>query len=149
MKCLTLKAIKSPLELEERAELTPDPGDVVVRIEAAALNRRDYWITQGMYPGIELPCVLGSDGAGVVTKCGEAVDVSDGAALQTWVNDAGEALGSIDILVCNASALTAKNGDAAWLAGFETDIMGTVRAVDSALPWLKSSPSGAIVTIAR
>ena len=76
MKCLTLKAIKSPLELEERAELTPDPGDVVVRIEAAALNRRDYWITQGMYPGIELPCVLGSDGAGVVTKCGEAVDVS-------------------------------------------------------------------------
>ena len=24
------------------------------------LNRRDYWITQGMYPGIEPPVILGS-----------------------------------------------------------------------------------------
>ena len=74
MKCLTLNAIKSPLELEERADLTPGPGEVVVQIKASALNRRDYWITLGMYPGIELPCVLGSDAAGVVTMCGEGVD---------------------------------------------------------------------------
>ncbi|MEO2035437.1 MAG: zinc-binding dehydrogenase [Planctomycetaceae bacterium] len=76
MKCLTLTAIKSPLEFEERDDLTPGAGEVVVRIKAAALNRRDYWIFLGMYPGIELPCVLGSDGAGVVTLCGEGVDSS-------------------------------------------------------------------------
>ena len=74
MKCLTLTALKTPLELQERADLTPGPGEVVVQLKAAALNRRDYWMTLGMYPGIELPCVLGSDGAGVVTKCGEGVD---------------------------------------------------------------------------
>ncbi len=32
---------------------------------AAALNRRDWWITQGQYSKIELPVILGSDGAGV------------------------------------------------------------------------------------
>lgn len=76
MKCLTIKAIKTPLELEEREDLTPGPGQVVVQIKAAALNRRDHWITLGMYPGMQFPCVLGSDGAGIVTKCGEGVDAS-------------------------------------------------------------------------
>lgn len=70
MKALTLKQIKSPLEMEERPDLTPGPEEVVVRLKAAALNRRDYWITQGMYPGIEPPVVLGSDGAGVVARTG-------------------------------------------------------------------------------
>ncbi|MEM7315076.1 MAG: zinc-binding dehydrogenase, partial [Planctomycetota bacterium] len=41
---------------------------------SAALNRRDFWITQGMYPGIKTPVILGSDGAGEVTAIGEGVD---------------------------------------------------------------------------
>lgn len=73
MKALTLKQIKSPLMLEDRPALTPGPGEVVVQLKAAALNRRDYWITQGMYPGIEPPVVLGSDGAGVVSRTGDAL----------------------------------------------------------------------------
>jgi zinc-binding alcohol dehydrogenase/oxidoreductase len=79
MKALTLLAIKSPLVLEERSDLIPAAGEVIVRLSAAALNRRDYWITQGMYPGIEVPVVLGSDGAGVVQQCGENVD-------STWLD---------------------------------------------------------------
>ncbi len=55
----------------------PDPvpaeSEVVVRLSHAALNRRDYWITRGLYPGIRLPVVLGSDGVGVVEKTGSAV----------------------------------------------------------------------------
>jgi NADPH:quinone reductase-like Zn-dependent oxidoreductase len=54
-------------------------GEVVVELQAAALNRRDYWITQGMYPAIKTPIVLGSDGAGVVTKVGDGV-------AQDWSN---------------------------------------------------------------
>jgi NADPH:quinone reductase-like Zn-dependent oxidoreductase len=76
MQALTLNKLKTPLELEDRPDLEPAPGEVVVRLHAAALNRRDYWITQGMYPGIKLPVVLGSDGAGVVTKCGSEIDGS-------------------------------------------------------------------------
>lgn len=74
MKALTLKQIKTPLEWEDRSDLVPAAREVVVQLEASALNRRDYWITQGMYPGIETPVVLGSDGAGVVSSCGDAVD---------------------------------------------------------------------------
>jgi zinc-binding alcohol dehydrogenase/oxidoreductase len=42
------------------------PGEVVVRLHACGLNHRDVWIRQGLYARIKLPCVLGSDGAGVV-----------------------------------------------------------------------------------
>ena len=49
---------------------SPGPDEVVIRLQAAALNRRDYWITEGMYPGLQLPVVLGSDGAGTVTEAG-------------------------------------------------------------------------------
>ena len=74
MKCMTLTAVKASLEFEARPDLQPSAGEVVVSLKRAALNRRDYWITQGLYPGIEPPVVLGSDGAGVVTQCGDDVD---------------------------------------------------------------------------
>ncbi len=73
MKVMILNELKSRLVLEERDELVPGAGQVVVQLRAAALNRRDYWITQGKYPGIKLPVVLGSDGAGVVCQVGEGV----------------------------------------------------------------------------
>lgn len=39
---------------------------ICLDIKSAALNRRDYWITKGLYPGIggNVPTVLGSDGCG-------------------------------------------------------------------------------------
>ncbi len=70
MKALVLRGIKTPLQLEDRPSLQPGPDEVVVELKAAALNRRDYWITQGLYPGIEPPVVLGSDGAGIVSRVG-------------------------------------------------------------------------------
>ncbi len=74
MKALTLTEVNAPLELMERPDLQPARGQAVVQLKAAALNRRDYWITLGLYPGIEPPVVLGSDGVGIVTSCGEEVD---------------------------------------------------------------------------
>lgn len=73
MRAMVLRQLKSPLQLEQRPDPQPAAGQVVVALKAAALNRRDYWITQGMYPGIRLPVVLGSDGAGVVTQVGDGV----------------------------------------------------------------------------
>ena len=74
MKALTLTNLHAAPELLERASLRPDPGQAIVRLKAAALNRRDHWITHGLYPGVRPPVVLGSDGAGIVTACGEGVD---------------------------------------------------------------------------
>ena len=74
MKAMTLIGRKVPLELQQRNDLTPAEGQVVIKLKAAALNRRDYWITVGLYPGIKPPVVLGSDGAGIVSACGAGVD---------------------------------------------------------------------------
>ena len=64
MKALVLNNVKQPLVLQERPGPKAGTGQVIVKIKAAALNRRDYWITQGLYPGIRCPVILGSDGAG-------------------------------------------------------------------------------------
>jgi NADPH:quinone reductase-like Zn-dependent oxidoreductase len=56
---------------------TPEakPGEVLVRLEAAALNHVDLLVRKGI-PGLEppLPHILGSDGAGVVASLGEGVE---------------------------------------------------------------------------
>jgi NADPH:quinone reductase-like Zn-dependent oxidoreductase len=55
----------------------PGTGQVRVDLVAAALNRRDYWIRVG--GKVELPVVLGSDGAGVVSAVGpDVTDVEEG-----------------------------------------------------------------------
>ena len=79
---------------------------------------------------------------------GEVVDVGDGPALKVWVAGAAAALGGIDIVVANVSALAIANDEAGWQRGFEVDMMGTVRLVDAAMPWLEKSAHAAIVTIA-
>ena len=60
--------------LKEIEFAPPGPGEVVVNVKAAALNHRDVWIAKGKYADIRLPCVPGSDGAGVVDAVGEGVD---------------------------------------------------------------------------
>lgn len=78
---------------------------------------------------------------------GAAVDVGDGPALQAWVRTAAAAMGGIDIVVANVSALAIAQDEAAWQRGFDVDMMGTVRLVDAAMPSLERSPHPAIVTI--
>lgn len=82
-----------------------------------------------------------------VEATGRAVDVSDGPALQTWVSDAGESLGGLDIVVANVSALAINADEASWRAQFDTDLMGTVRVIEAAMPFLERSAAAAIVII--
>jgi len=61
---------------ELRPETVPDPepgpGEALVELRHAALNRRDLLVSQGVYP-FPLPLVPGSDGAGVRRDTGEEV----------------------------------------------------------------------------
>jgi NADPH:quinone reductase-like Zn-dependent oxidoreductase len=52
----------------------PVPGEILVRLRAAALNRLDIWVRNG-WPGIKLeyPHIPGADGAGEVAALGESV----------------------------------------------------------------------------
>lgn len=76
MQALVLTSIDGTLEFKETDEPVAAAGSVVVDLRAAALNRRDFWVTQGLYPGVQAPCILGSDGAGVVEAVGAGVDAS-------------------------------------------------------------------------
>jgi len=60
------------LRIEEWPTPVPGPGEVVVRVRAAALNHRDVWIRRGQYAGIRLPAILGSDATGEVVAAGDA-----------------------------------------------------------------------------
>lgn len=82
-----------------------------------------------------------------VKVLGRAVDVGDGPALQAWVLEAGKALGGIDIVVANVSALAINNDESSWQQGFQVDMMGTVRLVNAAMPFLEKSEHASIVTI--
>jgi len=65
-----------PLGMAELDLTLPSIGDVYVRLKAAALNKRDYWITQGKYPGLVFPLILGSDGAGMIDDREVLIDPS-------------------------------------------------------------------------
>lgn len=82
-----------------------------------------------------------------VKATGAAVDVSDGPALKAWVAAAAAEFGGLDITVANVSALAIGQDEASWQKEFETDMMGTVRLVDAAMPFLEKSKAPAIVTI--
>lgn len=83
-----------------------------------------------------------------VRASGRSVDVADGPALGAWVREVAAEFGGLDIVVSNVSALAIGPDEASWRAEFETDMMGTVRAVDAAMPFLEASDAGSIVVIA-
>lgn len=78
---------------------------------------------------------------------GSAIDVADTSALGAWVTAAATEMGGIDVVVANVSALAIPDTSENWQTSFAVDMMGTVGLVEAALPHLRESGSGAIVTI--
>jgi NADPH:quinone reductase-like Zn-dependent oxidoreductase len=74
----------------DRAEPEPGPGQVLVRVRAAALNARDHGVTKGIYGYTRFPVIPLSDGAGEVLAAGPGVtgfkagDRVASTFFQTW-----------------------------------------------------------------
>ncbi|MFK7954284.1 MAG: zinc-binding dehydrogenase [Ekhidna sp.] len=68
MKAITNTDQPEPIQLVELSKPEIVAGECLVKLSASALNRRDQWIREGMYPGIQFGTVLGSDGCGVVEE---------------------------------------------------------------------------------
>jgi zinc-binding alcohol dehydrogenase/oxidoreductase len=77
MKAMVLRELEGPnsLSFEDAPDPEPGSGETIVRLRAAALNRRDVFVTRGQYPGAKpeaLPVILGSDGSGEVVARGDS-----------------------------------------------------------------------------
>jgi zinc-binding alcohol dehydrogenase/oxidoreductase len=62
------------IAIREIGKPMPGPGEALIRVKAAALNRRDQWCRVGKYPGLKYNTVMGSDGAGVVEHIADNAD---------------------------------------------------------------------------
>lgn len=60
------------LRIVDREVLAPGPGEILIRHGAIGLNFIDTYFRTGLYPA-PLPCVLGSEGSGVVEAVGQGV----------------------------------------------------------------------------
>lgn len=74
MKAAILPGKLASLVLEDAPKPVPAAGEALIRLHAAALNRRDLWIQRGQYAALRYPALLGSDGAGVVEEIGSGVE---------------------------------------------------------------------------
>ena len=74
MEAVVLSGINEPLVIQDVSMPVLEAGEALVRIKAAAFNRRDYWIQKGQYAGLKFPIILGSDGAGIVEEVFSDVD---------------------------------------------------------------------------
>ena len=62
----------SALQYGDRPDPEPGPGEVRLEVRAAALNRLDIFVRNGI-PGVPLPMIPGADGAGIVDRIGKEV----------------------------------------------------------------------------
>lgn len=74
-----------------------------------------------------------------VRATGAAIDITDGAALKSWIEGVASELGGIDMLFSNAGAM-AQGGDIpSWEQNFRLDVLGAVNAFEAARPFLEAS----------
>jgi zinc-binding alcohol dehydrogenase/oxidoreductase len=73
MKAIVLREIGGPeqYQFEQIERPIPDRDEVLIRLRAAAFNRRDIFVRKGEYPGIRLPATPGADGTGEIVAVGE------------------------------------------------------------------------------
>jgi NADPH:quinone reductase-like Zn-dependent oxidoreductase len=94
LRALTISAHGGPDKVEFRtdvAEPAPSPGEVRVRIHAAALNHLDVFTVAGL-PGITItpPWILGADGAGIIDAIGDGVrhySIGDRVVINGGISD--------------------------------------------------------------
>ena len=74
-----------------------------------------------------------------VKATGASVDITDAAALKSWIADAARELGSVDMLFSNAGAMAQGGDPASWEQNFRLDVLGAVNAFEAARPLLEAS----------
>jgi 3-oxoacyl-[acyl-carrier protein] reductase len=74
-------------------------------------------------------------------------DIGKPAALRDFLDASRATLGSVDVLVHNASALALGPDISAWEASLRVDVMAAVNACEQVLPWMKDAGGGSILLV--
>ncbi|KAK4040757.1 hypothetical protein C8A01DRAFT_15418 [Parachaetomium inaequale] len=74
-----------PLQLNTIPLPSPGPGQLLIKLSAAALNHRDLFIRQHLYPGISFTAPLLADGYGTVSALGPSCSTFSQSLLNTPV----------------------------------------------------------------
>lgn len=74
-------------------------------------------------------------------------DVGDPDALSAFLSGTRKALGSVDVLIHNASALALGPGLSDWEASLQVDLMGGVHAAEQVIPWMEEDGGGSILFV--
>jgi NADPH:quinone reductase len=146
----------------EVSDPTPGPGEIVVQVAAAGVNRADLLFRSGRYhSGPALPAVPGSEGAGTVVAVGAGVeDLAVGDRVVAWGPLGGPGFYRELAVVSARRALPVPAGvslsaaaalPVAWLsAWYCLHHLAAVRAGDSVLIYAAASGVGsAAVQIAK
>ncbi len=90
MRAIVVNELGGPevLTLEERPDPEPGPGDLLVEVAAGGVNFIDIYQRTGIYP-MDLPYVVGSEGAGTVTAVGAEVSEFAVGDRVTWAMSNG------------------------------------------------------------
>jgi NADPH2:quinone reductase len=110
MRAIVVNELGGPevLTLEEHPDPEPGPGDLLVDVAAGGVNFIDIYQRTGIYP-MDLPYVVGSEGAGSVAAVGSEVsDVAVGARV-TWAMSNGTGYTDTAV-VAAAKAVTVPDG---------------------------------------
>ncbi|KAK5138553.1 hypothetical protein LTR08_000141 [Meristemomyces frigidus] len=75
-----------PLEHMQLLEPSPKGDEVVVKITAAALNHRDLFLRQHLYPGTTFGVPLLADGTGIVTATGSSPEAKKWQGKKVVIN---------------------------------------------------------------
>jgi 3-oxoacyl-[acyl-carrier protein] reductase len=70
---------------------------------------------------------------------GAPVDITDAAALKSWIAGVAKELGGIDMLFSNAGAMAQGGDPASWEQNFRLDVLGAVNAFEATRPFLEAS----------
>ena len=91
----------------------------------------------------EAEAALKAKGVSVFSK---VVDVSKADEYKAFITEAAESMGGLDIFVHNVSAMVGQD-EKGWERSFQIDMMGSVRGVEAAQPFLEKSEAGNVILI--
>jgi NADPH2:quinone reductase len=150
MQAIRVHAVGGPevLRSEDVPTPTPQPGQVLVQVEAAGVNFIDTYQRSGFYK-VAVPFTLGQEAAGVVTALGPGVTEPAEGARVAYTNVLGAyaqyAAVPADRVVVLPSGLAAKQGAAVMVQGMTAHYLTTTTyAVQSGDTCLVHAAAGGV-----